>query len=860
MNLPIPRWTTLLLVLLVPLPAAAQQKQAPAEPAPTLASPPKLLRLVPAALPQDTAFPADEVQVLLSIQVEADGRVSSVSVKQGAGEPFDAAALAAARQFVFQPALLSTGEPVPVNVSFRMRIRRPPPKDQPAPPRPARYTGRLLERGTRVPLSGVEVTALRGKDQLGAAVTDDAGRFTLDLPPGKSDLKALAPGHQKLELELELKPGEKREETFYLETTDRGFVTVVESTTVSREVTKQVLPKELVDKIPGTAGDTLKAVQILPGVSRSAFDSGLLILRGAAPGDSQIFVEGQRIPLLYHFGGLRSTFNAVFLESIEFLPGNFGPDYGRATGGVVNVRVRDPASDMFRGVIDINFYDASVALEGPVGGNWSLGGAFRRSYIDAILPAVLPEDAPLSFDTLPRFYDYQLLSTWKPDANRRLKLIFYGSMDKLTGVFDRPQGDPTIRGEFQGRVMFHNLFAGYSHRFNPRLQQESSVQVGIQEISTTVGPELFFDLRTIRASARSTWSYELNRLVTLRGGLDLELEWVDIALNSPLRTIEGENPPPLSTQELFGLESQATLVKPATFVEAALNPYDPLLILLSLRLDYYSANSALSLDPRVVVRYRFPTETTVKAGFGSYSQPPQADQTDPDLGNPELMPLNSMHASLGVEQRLFEMLDVELTGFYKWLDNQVVRNPAFFYFPTAVPYVSSGSGRIFGLELLVRANLFDRFTGWLAYTFQRSFRQDGPGAEERVFDFDQPHILTVVGSYDFGRGWSAGLRFRLISGTPYTPVTDSIYDANSDTYVPIFGETNSERVALFHQLDLRVDKEWTFETWRLGLYLDIQNVYNQRNEEGRMFSFDYRQSAPVSGAPILPILGVRGTW
>ena len=68
------------------------------------------------------------------------------------------------------------------------------------------------------------------------------------------------------------------------------------------------------------------------------------------------------------------------------MPGNFSPDYGRLTGGIVNARVRDPAKDLVRGEADFNLYDAGVALEGPLSKTWSIGGAFRRSWIDTVLP------------------------------------------------------------------------------------------------------------------------------------------------------------------------------------------------------------------------------------------------------------------------------------------------------------------------------------------------------------------------------------------------------------------------------------------------------------------------------------------
>src|SRR5690606_33723927 len=75
-----------------------------------------------------------------------------------------------------------------------------------------------------------------------------------------------------------------------------------------REITKRTVPKEVLTRVPGTRGDPLRAVEILPGVARPPFAAGALIVRGAAPGDSQVFLEGIPVPLLYHFGGLTSFF------------------------------------------------------------------------------------------------------------------------------------------------------------------------------------------------------------------------------------------------------------------------------------------------------------------------------------------------------------------------------------------------------------------------------------------------------------------------------------------------------------------------------------------------------------------------
>lgn len=819
---------------------------------PELATPPTLRQLVPAEVPPGTAFPAPEVAVVLSIDVAADGRVERVAVEQGAGEPFDSAALAAARRFEFEPGRLASGEAVPVTVTFRLRIREPPP-----PPAPVKIVGRLLERGTRRPLEDVPVSATAGEQVLGSAATDPAGRFTLAVPAEAFALSASPPGHRPLQVSIQARPGEEREEVYYLESVGGANETVVSASAIRREVIREVIPADLVRQLPGTAGDTLKAVQNLPGVARAPFGGGALILRGSNPGDSQVFLDGQQIPLLYHFGGLRSTFNSVFLQSVEFVPGNFASDYGRAQGGIIDVRARDPAADGFHGEVDLNLYDAGVALEGPLGGGWSLGGAFHRSWVDALLPAVLPSDANLSFNTAPRYYDYQFLSTYRPNERHTLRFLFYGSMDRVAALFDQPRDDPTITGAFDARVMFHSLQVNYASVLSRAVRQETSLRLGLQQIDTQVGPQYFFTLKARLFSLRSAWTWVLSPVVEARGGLDIVVNGASVALNLPQSS--GTEAVPPSTLPQVGADTRVTLYQPAAFAELLVTPLPGLGILPGLRADWYSDIRSWSVDPRLNLRYQATPSTVLKGGIGLYSQPPSPAESAAQTGNPALLPERSLQASLGAEQRILSALDLSVTAFYKWLDRQVVPNQASVYDPAAPRYTNEGTGRVYGIEALLKASFTNRFTGWIAFTWQRSLRTD-PGQPERPSDFDQPVNLTALGIYQLGRGWSAGARFRYVSGNPSTPVTGSIYDSATDVYVPLYGTKNSERLGAFYALDLRIDKVWTFDTWKLDLYLDVQNVTNHGNQEGWTYSYNYAQRTPMTGLPILPILGIRGNW
>ena len=85
-------------------------------------------------------------------------------------------------------------------------------------------------------------------------------------------------------------------------------------------------------------------------------------------------------------------------------------------------------------------------------------------------------------------------------------------------------------------------------------------------------------------------------------------------------------------------------------------------------------------------------------------------------------------------------------------------------------------------------------------------------------------------------------------------------DDLTDSFVPLFGPVNSLRLPAFAQLDVRIDKVWVFDNWSLDLYLDVQNVTNTRSVEGTQYNYNYSQKGQFEGLPIVPILGVKGTW
>ena len=112
----------------------------------------------------------------------------------------------------------------------------------------------------------------------------------------------------------------------------------------------------------------------------------------------------------------------------------------------------------------------------------------------------------------------------------------------------------------------------------------------------------------------------------------------------------------------------------------------------------------------------------------------------------------------------------------------------------------------------------------------------------------------------YNYGFQIGLRFRYITGMPYTPLSRGVFDSDADSYQYVTGKANSARVEAFHQLDVRIDKDFVFDYWILTAYLDVQNVYFHANAEMSQYNYDYTERTTIRGLPILPSIGMRGAF
>lgn len=820
-----------------------------AQPAPT---PPAVATYVDADYPAAAREAGKEATVDLEIVISVDGTVRDARVIAPVGDGFDEAALAAIRQFVFTPAT-KDGQAVAARIQYRYTFKLPP-APVPAVVANGAIEGRLVSRGTNTALIGAEVVAVGGDGVEYRATTDETGSFTLaELRPGTYHLAISALDHASLAQDEVVVAGEAAAVTYRLTPTETivdggtfGAVATIDAPT--REITRRSIRAEEMTKLAGTRGDALRGVELLPGVARPPGPLGMIIVRGSAPNDSQVFLDGDPVQQLYHFGGITSFVSGSLLQRIDLYPGNFSARYGRKLGGIVEAELRDPRTDRIHAEADVNMIDAFALVEGPLSDKTSFAVAGRRSYVDAWIGSAL-DAMNVGIAAVPVYYDWQAIATYKPSAKDKVRVVGYASSDDLRVVIANPSGASTNRDKFGLANSFVRLRGEWEHK--GAIDQNLSLAVGTRDYRFKIGTDIGVDGDVIDVLGRADWRSTISDHLELRWGLDLQNVRSDIVYDAPqIRQDEG-NPDQFAPPEQVDrthFKGVGHFFRPAAYTEAVVSPLPALSITAGLRADYYGELPEWSVDPRVTAKYTHGA-TTIKGGVGRFSQPPEEGHALKGLGNADLEAEHATHFGLGVDHQFTDRVSLGVEGYYKDLEHMIVAGESGMR-------ENTGTGRIYGLEVAGRWQPGGAFSGFLSYTLSRSERNDGD--MWRLFNYDQTHIFTVSGSYKLGRGWELGSTFRLVSGNPETPVVGSVFDADIDAYRPIYGAVNTSRNPLFHRLDVRVEKQFLLGGHRFAGYLDVENIYNRQNRESTAYNFDYSERSDTPGMPLLPSLGLKG--
>lgn len=310
-----------------------------------------------------------------------------------------------------------------------------------------------------------------------------------------------------------------------------------------------------------------------------------------------------------------------------------------------------------------------------------------------------------------------------------------------------------------------------------------------------------------------------------------------------------------------GPRGGAWAVEPSVRVEPMVTVGDRVLPVRPIEPEIGYSDIEVPVDPRLSLRWSPAEAVELFAAGGRYHQQPNPAELSPIFGNPRLRTIEAAHALAGLRAEPLPWLSLELQGF--WIHSwRVPVRSASPTPPVSALVVSQGRGRSYGGQLSARAYPGHGLSLSAAYTLQRAERSlpgSGDPRSWRLFDGDQTHVLQALLGWVHRSGVELGARASLSSGNPRTPVEDAVFDGFSGRYDPIFGAQNSIRLPLFFELSARLGWRRSWAWGGLRTWLDVRNATNRNNAVELFYNADFSARGQVSGLPVVPVLGLEVT-
>lgn len=713
--------------------------------------------------------------------------------------------------------------------------------------------GVVIDKSTRQPLEFVNVLVVG----LGIGASTDAnGNFLItQVPPGIYRLQASFLGY-KTELTPEYRVNhvtpyvqiELEEENASLNevvVTASPFQKVPES-----PVSLRVIGLQEIEKAPGANRDISKVVQNYPGVAFSPIGyRNDLIVRGGGPSESRFYLDGVEIPNINHFstqgasGGPVGLIDADLIRSVKFYSGAFPADKGNALSSVLDFSLRD--GDMERNSLKATLGASEVSLSsnGHIGNKTSYLVSVRQSYLQALFKI-------LGLPFLPAYTDASFKIKTRFDSHNELTLLGLGGIDRmklnlgvegedaeymLSYLPEINQETYTVGGVYRHYSQRHvqAIVLSQSYLNNRNVKYRDNDESSEENLTLRLGSiEQETKLRMENTSSWSVWK--------VKAGFDLNYsryksnEYRKVFANA-LREYDYHTDLSLWRWGMFASVDYAAPDKSFTAS-------------MGVRTDGNNYSDKMKelwrqLSPRLSVSYRLVEGLTLSGHVGLYYQLPSYTALgfkgeEGEYVNRHLDYISVSQESLGLSWTPNENMELSVEGFYKLyghmpfsLSDQIPLSCKGNDYGTIgnEALSSEAKGRSYGVELMFKWLLTQKLNLSSSLTIFKSEFKDGEQGSYVPSAWDNRFILNMSGTYNFPKHWSLGAKVSCIGGSPYTP-----YDVEKSSLVEAwnvqgrayydYSRYNQERLPVFGQLDVRVDKTFYLKKCMLGFYLDIQNI------------------------------------
>lgn len=534
---------------------------------------------------------------------------------------------------------------------------------------------------------------------------------------------------------------------------------------------------------PRALGDILGGLMEDPDAQSSDTD-GRLSLQGGAPHESQVYIDGLRLPNPYSISSKNSSVRSILSPSeckeINLLSGGYSASMGQALSGVVQILSRD-TKDVNPGSF------ISLSSIGP-SFTWGLGAPssatkleLSASYTDlSLYDRVMPSAYPYTRS----FYSPSLTaSLWHdlPQATLKAQLNY-----TRMGLGYRPNASlPTFHSRLREDRYYGRLTYVRSLGTACQLEVGAHTQYSDFSGSSLVSPQDQVLDHDLYAEARLALKYSGEPFSILSG---LDYSWRDYR----------------ETYELTGDRHQLNFSNhlPVSFLEVSYL-HRGLSISAGLRGEYASVLSAWSLTPRLYAGYRL-GKHIFSASWGRYTQLPEKEilRFIPALKSSR-SEISQLSYSYGDKTPL-----LQLSLFYKSYQH-LTRSLSVGY---PKHFDDQGGGETYGLTLFHKGRL-----GTIDYSTSYSYTQARLSYDRYLQplapSYVSPHTFRLTAKY-----WSGVLKSLL--GCSY------YIDAGAKGY-------SYDLTPIQLPMRSRLDLSWSYiASQKILLHLGCTNVLGTTNYWG----------------------------
>ena len=625
-------------------------------------------------------------------------------------------------------------------------------------------------------------------------------------------------------------------------------------------ISLRVISIREIERIPGANRDISKVIQSFPGVASTPVQRNDVIVRGGGPSENSFFLDEVEIPTINHFstqgasGGPVGILNVDFIREVNLYSGAFPANKGDALSSVLEFKQKDGNTEKQELQATLGSSEVGLTLDGPLGNKTSYILSLRRSYLQLLFSA-------LELPFLPTYNDLQFKVKSRIDSKNELSLIGLGAIDRFALNLDANKTELQqyilnyLPEQNQESYTLGLVYKHYrEHSYDTWVLSRSYLNNRSIKYQDNIENDSLktFDYSSLEAENKLRYENTIRISSGYKINVGAGADYIQYS-NETLRQDFQDQ-----TAVAINYKSDLNFLKWSVFTQVSKRFFkNRLSVSLGIRSDANSYSEQMSnlfkqLSPRISMSYQIDPQWSLNFNTGRYYQLPAYTS----LGfrdNNQLLKnkqngisyISADHVVLGCEYLLSEQSQITVEGFYKHYRNypfslkdsiSLANKGGDFGIFGDEEVLSIARGRSFGFELLARLRNVVGFNTVISYTLVRSEFKELDNNLQFTSNYipsawDNVHLLNITTTRDFSNNWQLGFKWRLVGGAPYTAIDKNktsliaAWEIRKQEYLN-YSEFNALRSDVFHQLDIRLDKQLFFNKWSLMIYLDIQNAYN----------------------------------